>query len=626
MLERYEIREEIGRGGMAVVYRAYDTHLQREVAIKLLHSHLISHGEARARFEREAHSVARLMHPSIVGVHDYCETADGEVFLVMELVSGFTLRQFLDQRGLDESHTVMAEVALLIAKDILSALAVAHDEGIIHRDVKPENILISENGEVRLSDFGIAYLADIGQMTVTGQILGSPMYMSPEHIEHAVLDARADIFSVGIMMYEMAVGVLPFSGTNPHQVIKRIVEGYYDHPLSLNPAVGHRIASIIVRCLQAQPERRFATAADVITEIDAALAEMKMPPSSRTLLAAFFQDPDAAEADLLRQIIPQTLSLGKTALRTRRLPEAMNHFNRVLALDPGNTAALDAVNMLSRQRRLRRNLERVAVFLAMGITVTVLVVLLVMGWLPGPGSHAKGAHPEGETADNLSAPYAPIAPPSVLPGLSRDAAAATTTPPPETPAPSQDTSTMPQTPSADASAAATTPRGQLVRPGRKHVASTVEAETRVVVFNPSPMSVDIAIEGGETFTYKTTDRSRTLSVGMHKITFTPRDERLQPLTMAVDVKSGDEPLSIGARLRWKPGTLRVRSNAEASVSIDGVMGGKTNAPLSISFGATPERQAQLLITADGYRPISRTVQLQAAQATEVVVHLEKAGD
>ena len=156
MLERYEIREEIGRGGMAVVYRAYDTHLQREVAIKLLHSHLISHGEARARFEREAHSVARLMHPSIVGVHDYCETADGEVFLVMELVSGFTLRQFLDQRGLDESHTVMAEVALLIAKDILSALAVAHDEGIIHRDVKPENILISENGEVRLSDFGIA--------------------------------------------------------------------------------------------------------------------------------------------------------------------------------------------------------------------------------------------------------------------------------------------------------------------------------------------------------------------------------------------------------------------------------------------------------------------------------------
>ena len=332
---RYELVDEIGRGGMAVVYRAKDTALNREVALKLLHPHLAKHKEARQRFQREAHAVARLSHPCVVEIYDYSgeqeESEPDDVFIVMELIGGTTLRKFLDTH---RDEPLPAEAAALIARQVFAALDDAHAENVIHRDVKPENILIGPEGMIKLSDFGIAHLAGVDQMTVTGQILGSPAYMSPEHIEKAELDPRADIFSVGTLLYEMTVGALPFHGNNPHQIIKRIVEGYYDHPMSVNPSIGHQIAKVIVCCLQHEPERRYKTAGDALRDLDAALEAMGIGAPEEEL-HAFFEDPKAWSERVRPRVIARTLALGQAARRARRLPEAMDHFNRVLALEPG---------------------------------------------------------------------------------------------------------------------------------------------------------------------------------------------------------------------------------------------------------------------------------------------------
>ena len=309
--------------------------------------------------------MARLHHPTIVEVYDFLDEQEDEVCIVMELIDGTTLRKFLSDKV---DGALPAEAAALITRKVFQGLAVAHEHGVVHRDVKPENILICKNGQIKLSDFGIAHLAGLDQMTVTGQILGSPAYMSPEHIEMAELDARADIFSAGTLLYELAVGSLPFHGKNPHQIIKRIVEGYYDQPLSVNPAIGHHVAAIITRCMQRDPAARFDDAGQVVEELERALAAVGIDDPEAEL-CRYFEDPQGWELEAKPRTVRRTLELGQAARKGHRLPEAMDHFNRVLALDPGNDKALDAVTGLSRRRRLRRSMERVAIGLAVTIAI-----------------------------------------------------------------------------------------------------------------------------------------------------------------------------------------------------------------------------------------------------------------
>src|SRR5882724_9318150 len=250
--ERYRLLREVGQGGMAVVYRAIDETLKREVAIKILHQHLASEPESKARLEREAQSVAKLHHENILEIFDYSGRDSPSSYIVTEFIDGQTLKELLAARPFG-----YPEIAALVAVEICGALAHAHSVGIIHRDVKPENVMIRKDGVLKLMDFGIAQVIDLQRMTVTGQLLGSPAYMAPELIEGKPLDFRTDVFSVGIILYQLSTGALPFSGKNPHEVLRRITEGKFPDPRTVDRRVSDALARIIARALARKPDDRY---------------------------------------------------------------------------------------------------------------------------------------------------------------------------------------------------------------------------------------------------------------------------------------------------------------------------------------------------------------------------------
>src|SRR5262245_35640381 len=237
---------------MAVVYKGLDPSLLREVAIKVLHPHLAGHEEARRRFEREAQAVAKLRHENILEIFDYSGKQSAESYIVTEFIDGSTLKEFTTGHKL-----AYPEIGAMVVVEVCRALQHAHGLGVLHLDVKPENIMIRKDGAVKLMDFGIAQIVDAQRMTVTGQLLGSPAYMSPEHVEGKPLDFRTDVFSVGILLYQLATGELPFTGKNPHEILKRIAECKYTDARQVNPLVSDRLNRIITRALARLPDDRY---------------------------------------------------------------------------------------------------------------------------------------------------------------------------------------------------------------------------------------------------------------------------------------------------------------------------------------------------------------------------------
>ena len=214
---RYQLKQLLASGGMATIYSAVDTRLDRAVAVKIMHSHLANDEAFVSRFIREAKATAALSHPNIVSILDQGWNQGGPpaVFLVMELVEGSTLRDLLNNQG-----KLSVEQTLQIISAVVSALSAAHQKGIIHRDIKPENILISNDGRIKVADFGLARGELIGQ-TLTAEssvILGSVSYLSPEQVQRGVADARSDIYAVGVMLFEMLTGQKPYEGESPIQI------------------------------------------------------------------------------------------------------------------------------------------------------------------------------------------------------------------------------------------------------------------------------------------------------------------------------------------------------------------------------------------------------------------------
>ncbi len=586
VIGRYELLEEIGRGGMSIVFRALDRNLDREVALKLLHPHLASHVESRRRFQREARAVAKLKHSAVLEIYDYSDAEGDDVFIAMELVEGTNLRSFLDGRT---GEPLSSEAAALLFREVGAALAHAHENGVVHRDVKPENILIGPQGKVKLSDFGIAHLAGLSQMTTTGQILGSPAYMSPEHIEQAELDARADVFSVGTVLYEMVVGRVPFEGQNPHAIIKRIIDGDFDDPIRANPAVGHHLGRIIRRCLAPDPSQRYASAGELVDDLDALLEQMGIGSIDEEL-ALFFQEPETWIERRRQDVIEKTLSFGVSARRDRRGAEAMDHFNRVLALEPGNERALSAVAGMSRQRRARRLLER-SILVAPLLVVVVAIVWFALHDDP----NSEGPVPEQNADQSLA--------------NGRDAA----------PRESSDQSAV-----ADAgggeSQTKQTPRSE--RLAAKPIPRT--RKTRVVTFTPSPMAVDIVIDKKLRFTWGPSNRKRVLPVGKHTIAFEPVDtKRFERQTWNVRIPPGDTPFHFRERLRWRPAKLFIESNVKAEVTIPGRATDKVNHAFEVRLEKGPKEKVSLLVSAKGYIPRTKQVTIAAGELARIRVNLEK---
>jgi len=249
LASKYEIIEEIGKGGMATVYRALQKNLHREVALKVIHQNLIHDSEFIARFHREAQVCANLSHTNIVTVYDEGEI-NGVHFMAMELLSGTDLHRLIHQKGRLE-----AEEAIRYIAPIAQALDHAHQKGLIHRDVKSSNIIITRDGRSVLTDFGIAHAAEGTKLTQTGTIIGTPEYMSPEQAEGKPLDHRSDIYSLGIVLYECLSGKVPFKGDNPLITIHKII---YDQPepLSRISGIPQWIEQIVTQCLEKDVTKR----------------------------------------------------------------------------------------------------------------------------------------------------------------------------------------------------------------------------------------------------------------------------------------------------------------------------------------------------------------------------------
>jgi len=349
VLDKYELLERVGQGGMAIVYRGLDRSLKRTVAVKILHKHLSDYQEARDRFEREAQAVAKLRHENILEIFDYSAKADSESYIVTEFIDGQTLKQFVTDRPI-----AYPEVGAMVMLQVARALAHAHAVGILHRDIKPENIMIRSDGVVKLMDFGISHMVDLERLTVTGQLLGSPAYMAPEHVEGRPLDFRTDVFAVGIVLYQLTVGKLPFEGKNPHEVLKRIAECKFVDPRIANPRIGNRLGKIILRAMAAAPNDRYPAIGEMVLALDAYLEESGIDTEKVTSeLARYFKAPGPYEAALKERLVDHLTRRGQKLLGNGEQAPALDVFDRVLTIDPQNEKVLAILDGLNRRARVK---------------------------------------------------------------------------------------------------------------------------------------------------------------------------------------------------------------------------------------------------------------------------------
>jgi len=266
---RYRIVSEIGRGAMGIVYRGEDEALGRSVAIKTIIASMDSIEQAGylARFKQEAKALGGLNHPSIITVFEFGDER-GVAYLAMEYLQGHEVRDLIDTRKLDLA------AAVDIAAQVAEGLAFAHSRGVVHRDIKPGNVMVIEGNRAKIMDFGIARVRTSDLKTQTGLMLGSPRYMSPEQVLGRPVDHRSDIFSLGLVLYEMIAGVHPFSGNDVHQIMYQVCNGQAPPPSAANPAVTRSLDIIVARALEKDVAARYQDAAAMAADLRACLPEL----------------------------------------------------------------------------------------------------------------------------------------------------------------------------------------------------------------------------------------------------------------------------------------------------------------------------------------------------------------
>ncbi len=416
--ERYRLDEQVGQGGMAVVWRGWDSKLRRTVAVKVLHAHLHAREEIRRRFDREARVVARLHHPFILEVYDF--SADPS-YLVTEFIRGHTLRAFADAHPFDPP-----ELAAACLLPIAEALEHAHAAGVIHRDIKPENVMVRDDGVVKLTDFGIAALLDPDEkFTVTGSILGSPAHLAPETIEGKPADPRADLFSFGTILYWLSCGQLPYQAPSPAALLRNILEGKRPDPRMVRPSVSDAQARVIARCLENDPDQRYQTASELKADLVKLLDDAGLNEPLRELVL-FVKEPEQQSKDVRARLLRRSLDQGEQQLKARKTSAALASFGRALALEPGNALAQGQVDRIRRRERLLRYGRRsllVVVSLAVAVALSTQVYAAVQRSRARALAAALAVAAATTPAPTRAAPpppAAPVVPPPAAPGLNGD--------------------------------------------------------------------------------------------------------------------------------------------------------------------------------------------------------------
>ena len=264
---RYEIINRIGNGGMATVYKAKDITLNRFVAVKVLREEFTTDAEFIKRFNIEAQSAASLAHPNIVSIFDVGQE-DNIYYIVMELIQGKTLKEIIDEDGV-----LPWKWSLNIAIQIASALETAHKHNIIHRDIKPHNIIITEDGVAKVTDFGIAKAVSSSTITAFGKTIGSVHYCSPEHARGGYTDAKSDLYSLGVVMYEMLTGRVPFDADTPVSIALKHMQEEPIEPIKLNPSIPYSVNKIILKAMKKDTNLRYQSATEMLKDLTMALKD-----------------------------------------------------------------------------------------------------------------------------------------------------------------------------------------------------------------------------------------------------------------------------------------------------------------------------------------------------------------
>lgn len=427
-LGHYAVGRKLGEGGMGVVFVAQDTRLRRTVALKVLHADVSSDSDKRYRFLREGRLAAGLTHPCIATVYEVGE-ADGRVFIAMELVEGRSVGNLLEESA---EHRLRPFVALRIAREVVRGLVKAHEAGIVHRDLKPDNVMYGEDQVVKILDFGIAKRTDDAQSDVVtahatkqGSLIGTPAYMSPEQAAGRAVDARSDIFSLGVMLYEMLVGVRPFQGETWQEIIISVARDPLLPPSKHRPELGPTLDALLVRCLEKRPDDRF--------------------PSARALL-------EQLEVLLLDNAAGENLSDAVTAITITK--------DRLLEGEARATSAelTSGAKELSSGSDASSSGQRRAVPIALGIAAAFAVAGGVFWFTIRSGERgvaAGVADASSTTSAVVSLPAPSVAATTVVPSSARDEAAAPspTTSATATAAPSSAPIAAPRTPAVTTSSA-----------------------------------------------------------------------------------------------------------------------------------------------------------------------------
>ena len=393
--ERYRVVRRLARGGMATVYIAQDERLDRPVALKVMHPHLADSQDFVARFRREARAAARIVHPGVVSVFDQ-GVVTGQGFLVMELIDGTNLRQLLRAQG---AFTIPQ--ALRYASDTLEALRAAHRMGVIHRDIKPENILVPTDGPAKVTDFGLARAASEVSLSSTGNMLGTVAYIAPEIATTARADARSDIYSVGIMLYEMLTGTVPWAGESPLQIASHHVADDVPSPSASQPWIPREIDDLVAALTAREPASRPADASEAIDLVARAAAAIPAELASRRADVSPGERNDGARTSALNT---EVLS----AQFTRPLPPSV----------PTNAATVhtSAPDLSIAAAPPSRAPRRVALWATL---VALLLVAAGVGgswwWTEyGPGSYLTMPHTTGRPLADVQAELQQLGLPSVV--------------------------------------------------------------------------------------------------------------------------------------------------------------------------------------------------------------------